>query len=73
MEQIKRKSSPGGLKRGQHEKNMKIIAAVFLRWSKKRKSNNDDNHGHDQGENETLNIMLREQEQMLMKQQPPKF
>ena len=34
--------------RGPYEKNGKTIVAVFPRGSKKRKSNNDDKHGHGQ-------------------------
>ena len=34
--------------RGPHEKNTKSTATVFPRGSKKRKSNNDDKHGHGQ-------------------------
>ena len=55
MKNFKRISLPGGLKSG-HQlkstkilKNTKTIAAVFPRGSKKRKSNNDDKHGHCRG------------------------
>ena len=37
---------PGGLKRRLQVKVTKIIAAVFPSGSKKKKSNNDDKHGH---------------------------
>ena len=47
-ENTKIKKYQGGLKRGQHEKNTKIIAVVFPRGSQKMKSNDDDKHGHDQ-------------------------
>jgi hypothetical protein len=43
-------SLPGGFYKGSLDKKylkiMKTIAAVFPRGSKKRKSNNDDKHGH---------------------------
>ena len=36
----------------------KTIAAVFPRGSEKKKSNNDDKHGHDQEKKDTHNIKL---------------
>ena len=49
MKKIKKEKLPG-LKEGsvakKYLKNTKTTAAVFPRGSKKRKSNNDDKHGH---------------------------
>ena len=42
------KLTAGGVHTKKCEKSTKTIAAVFPRGSKKRKSNNDDKHGHGQ-------------------------
>ena len=60
-ENVKKISLPGGSKRGHELKvtnNTKTTAVFFPRGSKKRKSINDDQHGHGQ-EKRRPSIMLR--------------